>query len=369
MNIARRTLLGWMTGVALAGRCPATERGWPVSVTQPELRLTPDGLSDGGSVFQSPHFEYWVETDISPALMNEFARCAEGTRRLWRALPLDLPPDPPNPAKAQVRIWRNEASYQAAGGPPRTAGYFRHARDGGGLMMVNAESLGLDSFMGRLSRDGTYRPSVLIHELSHLATTVWSPYLPMWLREGLAEYGALLPFAHGTFRLDAASLRGAVKKRADFYRTLPDGGWDSPRPTGGLASSRPLAPWILPLVDLLNEEKVRAGMASLDWRVPHRIYFTALLLSFFLIHLDPPAAPGQCKPMLEFLSGVTTCIRYFRREDGTSLPPEWPAEVRPHGRGGDVFRILEPRLWKSRTPVQLEKEMRAAFAAIGVPLS
>ncbi len=55
-----------------------------------------------------------------------------------------------------------------------------------------------------------YNPIVLTHELTHLATQVYLPYLPRWLSEGAAEYVAW--HAHGGLAA-AKAARGPVPRR------------------------------------------------------------------------------------------------------------------------------------------------------------
>ncbi len=372
MPLTRRHLLGTALLVpALRPLAAQSGRGWPTVVTAPEVHVSAAGSRDGGTVFQSPHFDFWVESEISTPLMNDFARCAEATRRLWRALPLGLPED--SAATRQlVQIWKNDDSYRAAGGPPRTAGFFRGGPDGRGQLLVNAESLGVDSFNGRTTKGRGYRPSVLVHELSHQATALWLPLLPLWLREGLAEYGALVPYADGTFRLDADALRTALRRRCDFFRSSPDDPFATRPAPSAFGPTGNLARWLVPVPDLTDEAKTAALMHSPRLIDPHRVYFSSLLVVFYLLHLDAPTAPGNLRPALHFFDALTATARRFARDEAdVELPPELKNEDRgPHrDRRHSLFAALSPRLWQNGGPAEVEAKLQPAFEKIGVRLS
>jgi len=86
-------------------------------------------------------------------------------------------------AAAQVKekfpffLFRKEADYQAAGGPPKSAGVYQESRDGKRLMAI----------AGYRTNDYTW--SVVQHEGFHqfVAATIKAD-LPIWVNEGLAEY-------------------------------------------------------------------------------------------------------------------------------------------------------------------------------------
>ena len=348
-----------------------TPRRWPALVQQGEVSMQRDGERDGGSLFRSDHFEFWVESVPSVALMNDFARCAEATHRLWRELPLDVPPPSPGVGRAPVEIWRTAEGYARAGGPPNTSGSFRRGRgDSMGKLLVNAESLGLAEFNGTVTKAAGYRPKVLIHELSHQATADWLPFIPTWLSEGLAEYGAVLPYADGIFRLDADSLRTALRRHADYYRSSPDQGGVRRRESGIGGTGR-LDRWLLPLHLLLDEGRVAADLASGRLVDSHRVYFTALLLTFHLLHFDPIPAGSSVRPLVSMLSDLTRCVRrVFRREADVSLPRKIEEahrrfEIRSPR---DVSALLLPDVWAGRSPQSVQAALVAAFARQGIAL-
>ena len=366
---AAAAALGW----AFSGASKSADavRRWPTLVQQPDVAMQQEGERDGGAIFRSEHFEFWVESVPSLALMNDFARCAEATRRLWQSLPLDLPPPAEGAGRARVEIWRTAEAYAKAGGPPNTAGSFRRGRDEAvGKLLVNAESLGVEAFNGTVTKAAGYRPKVLIHELSHQATADWLPFIPTWLAEGLAEYGAIMPYANGAFRLDADALRTALRRHADYYRSSPDQGGVRRRESG-IGGTGKLERWLLPIDQLLDAERVAADLASGGLVEAHRVYFTALLLTFYLIHFDAIPEGATARPLVTMLGDLTRCVRrVFRREDGVSLPPSVEeAHRRFQIRSPrDVAGLLLPAVWHGRSPQEIQAALVAAFARQGLAL-
>ncbi|MCE9518266.1 MAG: hypothetical protein K8R87_01660, partial [Verrucomicrobia bacterium] len=115
---------------------------WPATVQQPEIKLTNSTRKNGSFIFNSPHYEFECDAEVSVAVMNDFATVAEGTVRLLYSLPLRL--GPLEDRTYSARICRSHATYERAGGPAGSAGVFITASmSGDGVLLVPFESLGI----------------------------------------------------------------------------------------------------------------------------------------------------------------------------------------------------------------------------------
>jgi hypothetical protein len=348
----------WHAGRPLADVLPPVL--WPPLVTQPLPRI--DGPVQEGSefTFRTAHYRFVGDAELSTAAVQDFATVAEATWKLLGVWPLAIARRDDRPLTA--RIFRDRASYQAAGGPSQTAGFFMQSFGSSGALLVPFESLGLEVFHGRFTKGADYQPRVLIHEMTHQIYAPILSFLPLWLNEGLAEYVALVPCKNGTFRLDRDSLRQALRYRIDDYRRR------DPATTGAFASKDATPEsWTMPLDELFNLDKTDPGLNTAGLLEKHRAYFTSLLVVFHLLHFDGDGQARRLRACIQQVAELDFGPRHRPRRGDHRLPDGWSDD--DVGSYPQIREKVTALLLAGRPPQALQTELLKRFADFGVKVS
>jgi len=319
------------SGRSPAGESPKPEGGvsqalteWPREVVlrgTPQVKSVSQDARSGQYVYQTDHFEFVCDTALGVDVVRHFARVFEATHLLNCQLPLDLRPVPESLRKLyRTRIFSKDADYTAMRKAPGGGGFYS-AHDKS--MYVPFSSLGVKMEGGRVVLDQSIESnSMLVHEITHQMMNRWVSLLPLWLLEGSAEYVASADFAQGRFSLGRMEER--LKQRL--------------RDLGGQRKGAAVRCNMLNVAELLmlNHKSWAAGMPT---PAGHENYASALLLTYYLYHLD---RGGEGAGIIAMLRAI---------ENG--MPHE---------------EALRHCIMAGRQPSQLEQEISAAFAQVGVEL-
>jgi SLA1 homology domain 1, SHD1 len=343
----------WRAGRSFEQILPPS--AWPAVVTQPLPRI--EGPSQDGAefVFRTAHYRFIGDAELSMAAMQDFATVAEATWKLLETWPLAISrtADPPLIA----RIFRDRAGYEAAGGLPQTAGFFRQGFGRQGALLVPFESLGIEAFHGRFTKGAHYHPRVLIHEMTHQIYAPLIALFPLWLNEGIAENAALLPYQNGSFRLDRDSLRQALRQRLDDYHRRDPG-------TTGAFGSKDATPetWTMPLDQLFDLDQTDPSLGRATLLEKHRAYFTSLLVVFHLLHFDGDGEARRLRACIQQVAELRFGPRRFERR-----PPDGWSDEDIASRD-NIREKVTSLLLAGRAPAALQAEMLKRFGDFGVKL-
>lgn len=298
---------------------------WPREVLlrgTPQVHSVAQDAKSGEFVYQTEHFEFSCDIPLGVDVVRHFARAFEATHLLNCQLPLDLKPTPEPLRKLyRARILSKDSDYAALRKAPGSGGFYS-SRDKS--IFVPVSSLGVKIVGERVILDQSIESnSTLIHEITHQMMNRWVSLLPLWLLEGSAEYVASADFVHGRFSLGQMEdrlkqrLRGLGAQRKDNVSVRCH---------------------MLNVAELLmlNHKTWSAGMPT---PAGHENYASALLLTYYLYHLD---RGGEGAGIIAMLRAI---------EEG--MPQE------------DAVRQF---VLAGREPAQLEGEIAMAYARRGVEL-
>lgn len=342
---------------------------WPLTVQQPEVRVTGGAQKGVGFVFNSPHYEFRCDAEVSPSVMNDFATVAEGTLRLVYSLPVAFPTLEGKTYSA--RILQSEEAYARAGGPAGSGGVFIASMSGDGVLLVPFSSLGIEQFAGRNTKGYDYSATVLIHEMVHQATGELLTLMPRWISEGLAEYAANTIYRNGVFYTGERDRILSLRQRLEGYDKLTRGnGQTFAAPSNGAASNggaRPMESWIMRPSELLNVSEA-AWRTDVDSNAAliqvHRLYLSSMFMMHYYLHL---ADNGDARRIRLYFQELNKASTYFRtRGKEGSLPEEL---VRQKGLTLDEAQdVFLKHLYSPSNLQALDADFKARFNALGFRL-
>jgi len=298
---------------------------WPRSVAlknTPEVRVVTEDPNKDEYIYHTEHFEFCCDAPIGPDAVRHFARVFEATWLLNCQLPLDLRPSPETMRKwFRARILSTDEAYLATGAPVGSGGFYSRSDK---TIYVPISNLGMKVIADkRVQVDRSVETNeTLIHEITHQMMSRWLPRLPVWYAEGAAEYTGIADFVHGRFFLSGMEVRLklALRNRGAIVR--------------GSTVHYPM----ISLPELLAIHHQEWG-AALAGEGAGQNYTSALLLTYFLYHLD-----GDKKA-----SNVIAWLRDI--ENGTPTDDA----IRTH-------------LLAGRKVAKLESDLREAYRKIGIEL-
>ena len=299
---------------------------WPRSVAlknTPEVRIVTEDASKDEYIYHTEHFEFCCDAPVGPDAVRHFARVFEATWMLNCQLPLDLRPAPETMRKwFRARILSTDEAYLATGAPVGSGGFYSRSEK---TIYVPISNLGMSVVAGkRVQVDRSIESNeTLIHEITHQMMSRWLPRMPVWYSEGAAEYTGIADFVHGRFFLSGMEVRlkNALRKRGAIVR--------------GSTVHFPM----ISISELLAIQHQEWG-AALGGEVAGQNYTSALLLTYFLYHLD-----GDNKA-----SNVIAWLRDIEKGTPTA----------------DALRI---HLLAGRKVAKLESDLGEAYRKIGIELN
>ncbi len=327
---------------------------WPGEISAGTVALSAPVREEERWVMNTVNYHFICETELATSAVQDLASVGEATRRWLRAWPLPMPELPAN-TRAVARLFKNKASYEAAGGPVDSGGFFR-GRWGNGELLVPYESLGLEpNPNGNGYRKSlTFSPRTLVHEMTHQQMAPLLPLLPLWLSEGLAELAALPEYRGGKFRVSRELMLGRLRQRWEEYETRDP-------VTGAKSSTAPRTPasaWTIPLETLCSLDETSPAWLRGTLADKHRFYLTSLIVSYYFLYLE---GDGQARRLRLYWQDLLQAQRYVAtRGQSGNIPPG----IDPHLPA--LQEALTARLFGSQTLRALQVDLRKRCHAVGM---
>ncbi len=232
-------------------------------------------VTGGPNIYETRWFQFENQETISAEFVHKAAQIFEATRAAIHSLPLGLetlPPKGMNKFRAQFVTNENFKTFLQQSpeitSPDKIAGVYDQREKS---VIVPYDQLGAKKADGRMTLHNSSDPSTLIHEITHQLMHDSLTLLPIWFSEGFAEYMSSIPYHDGTFEFEKAS-EGLKKRLLKRY--------------GSLDVS---VPRLKTLLDSVNN----------DWEGLTHDYASALIYTYYFMHLDQPEAPGS--PLAAYL--------------------------------------------------------------------
>ena len=111
------TLLAWFSITI------GSAQEWPVVVKPPTGAGLYSKVEDTAHQYRTRHFEIISFQDHREQILKSMASCAESVPAALQAIPLPLYA-PPVSGQSKIHIFKNEDSYEEAGGAKGTAGFY-----------------------------------------------------------------------------------------------------------------------------------------------------------------------------------------------------------------------------------------------------
>lgn len=175
-----------------------------------EIRVVEESYKDGSFIYASNHFQYVSPGRLTRTLVRDFAEVFEATYAAVTQMPLpwhELPPDEP----MLVLLFDNEEAYYAAGGIPNSGGTYSYDLH---RCLVPVSSLGLEPTSTGYRKAGNTNYRILLHEVTHQVTHQWR--VPVWLREGIAEYVERMPYDDGVVHFRRYDVKKVVRDAKQY---------------------------------------------------------------------------------------------------------------------------------------------------------
>lgn len=304
---------------------------WPESsgtgVAKVKEVETPEG---SGWVYQSEHFEMHSDRQLPVSVVVDMASIFEATRATVRSLPLGLSAEPPvspqlrmmlqrypklkhDPDWLKVQMFDDPQNYARAGGPAGTSGSYHSWMN---RTLISLENVGEKLDDGELRLTEIKNAFVLRHEITHQIMHPWLGNLPMWLREGFAEYMGAAGYSKGRYiftRMDQYMLQYVNKWRFnENHREIP----------------------VLEPHSIMTMSELR-WQAALQDAVPIRNYNSAGLMTFYFIHQD---GDQTGKPLAAYLDAIRRGVPHKEAEEAHLL----------RGRTHDEIAVEMQEAWKKK---------------------
>jgi len=332
----REWLAAWRSArSAIEAQAPLDPAARSGRVAQAPVKL--DKVSDEADPvhrYAGPVYDIEIDQGLPPAVLENLATMAEATVRLVDGLPLALPPR--GERRYLARLFATREAFETEGGTPGQAGWFHTGALGRpGALLVPFESLGIGAAPS--GGAGVSDPGhVLRHEIAHQATADVMPLIPLWLREGVAEYVARTPYRDGVFELGERGLAASLRQRHEEMRRI---GAETDA-SGQAVRSRTQ----VTLPELMAREA--SGWGELEIVEQHRLYFTAQLLTSWYLHLEGDGEGRVLRALFDLASEASLFLMTQGQEGA------WPEEAGPiegRLRPAAVAALADPFLRQGRS--------------------
>lgn len=261
------------------------EDPWPGRIKfgdDPEIVTVKEDKDKKEFVYESANYRYNSDVRLGNSIVKGFAVLFEATHQFVRALPLAVDGGAKNDGKYQIYLFELEKDYNAAGGPPGSAGVYIGGKN---VVMVPLTSLGVKKAGSGYTLDRGKSSKTLPHELVHQLTP--HPYYAQgsmgWFTEGLAEYVAVTPYyAGGLF-----NVKGNSKPIIEYATSYGKGG------TGGRNLGKEIK--LGPLKNfMLQSYSSFTSNSQLN-------YGCGMLITNYFFHMDRDEDAARIKKFLQAL--------------------------------------------------------------------
>jgi hypothetical protein len=281
-------------------------------------------------------------------------------------LPWGIDPKPASGDRFRALLLRTRLAYETEGAPKNSGGVYMGRRK---MFLVPFDSLGLKVVGKSYAKDDNFETHTLVHELTHQMMHFWLDYLPQWIVEGTAEYAGILPLKHGHFRVSAA--KNGLKDYLDHLKSQ-----------GGIPATFPLEE----LFSITDEKWIQ--ILENDPEMSAKLYFTSYLLVYYFMHLD---GEGDGQLFVRYFREVGEtrkeveeyyqAVNEFKKQPGVEVAadgsyrwkgdlkhPEKPAVLESDEARSEFQKRTLGILLNGRTEAELMKEIRSAYARLGIRL-
>ena len=274
----------------------------------PDETRPPDDIevTGGPKTFYTPHFEFTSGREVSKNFIAEAAKIYEGTYEAVKAIPHGLPLTPPEGSSHFRGEFMDDSDFQKVVqssniATPTTSQPYSRTRVAGlyrpkeQSLLVPYISLGAKRNGSRITLRKSSDTSTLVHEISHQVMHDWLPFVPTWFAEGMAEYISAVPSQTGRFEFKNAE-RGLRERLKDKYGLKSYDVYFSQRPSkrlgidGGDSEGSESAESGRNVISFGGDKKSTEPGGG--WSGSMEDYRDAMLLVYFLMHLDDPSSPG-----------------------------------------------------------------------------
>jgi len=195
---------------------PEAMAPWPpdVAAENYEVKILAEDRAAAVIRYQSPNFEIASDVKLPLGVVRDLAAVFEATRAAVMTVPLALHSGV-DQSPYPVLLFSTAESYQAAGGPTGSGGFFN-----GREMLILLPNLGIRSTTNGLTAEHQKSLFVLKHEVSHQVVGRWTMAQPIWLNEGIAELFAAAPYTRGRYTFQ--NLESALQAYLLKWRKSPD---------------------------------------------------------------------------------------------------------------------------------------------------
>ena len=309
---------------------------WPLTVGAGVVEAKKgEPPAEGWLMYESEHFEMFSDRELPLVVVGEMASIFEATRMAVRTLPLGLGAQPPrrpspmrrfnyavpglkhDPDRLRVQMFGTPEAYSKSGGPVGTSGSYITWMN---RTLISLENVGKKTDDGELILDEIQNEFVLRHEITHQIMHPWLTSLPMWLKEGFAEYLAAAGYAKGRY-----SFSGMDQRMATYVNK-----WRFDEDHKRIPALHPSA------LMAMSEQQ---WQSALSVEIPIRNYNSAALLTYYFLHQDGEQIG---KPLAAYFDAI-------RR----GVPPR---------------QAEREHLLRGRTHEQIAEAMNGAWQAQGVTL-
>ena len=262
---------------------PEAMPAWPQEIGRGEceVKKMPFDASKAEYKWCSKHCDIRSDIELPLTVVRDMATIFETTRLAIQILPLGLAASPPgfmvsardgkkyrmmsnNSKLLRVQLYGNNQLFARAGAPAGSGGFYSSI---GNRTVLSLSNLGIKGAKGVSRKDYMKSAFVLKHEITHHLLHDWMVYLPIWFKEGFAEYMGAVPYNQG--RLKFASIDLSLHKYLNKWRYNED-------------------PNRIPIMQMKELMTRTPGewSASLRTGTPILEYNSAAVLVHFFIHHD-----------------------------------------------------------------------------------
>jgi hypothetical protein len=146
--------------------------------------------------YRSRHFELVSNIELPQQVAEDIATVFEATLAVLQQAPLGINLKPPA-SPYRVELYDTKENYEQAGGAKGSGGRYLASRN---TMLLALDNLGIKNSGDQLELDHKNNTFILKHEVTHQILSGWTPHMPAWLSEGLAEFIAAAPYHNGTYQ-------------------------------------------------------------------------------------------------------------------------------------------------------------------------
>jgi hypothetical protein len=332
----QQELQAWLKTNPYGAALPSPPYSWPTQHNgnnSPEVVYVRYDEERKAHLYHTAHFDFYSDERLSDATISKCAAVFDSIVEAIDAYPMEMDTIPSgDKPRFQAILVSTREKYTEMGGNPNSAGFFSTSKN---LTVIPFQSLGIVKKGSNWVFDGEQRSfDTLIHELTHHCTSHWS-MMPLWFREGHADYMEAMPYQSGRFLFtNPGSAVAASIRKYKNYTTA-----DQVMPKGVFQMRQ------LETLFKIDRTQWKADMQNRTTGLSSRNYGSALILTYFLMHED---GAGDGHHLIQWLHKHRAAVASRRTSD--------------------VDAVFKMHILRDRTYSQLEEEIITAMGKKGLRL-